>query len=126
MLSALPGGSGRSGDSNSRHRAGSVLRFKWREALLHRALNGEAVVLLHGRGNTVDIWTATGLLQRLSTNHHVGAFDARGHGKSDKPHDPKQYGRELALDVVRLWVGCRSGARMSLVTRWERRPLRSC
>jgi pimeloyl-ACP methyl ester carboxylesterase len=30
------------------------------------------------------------------------AFDCRGHGKSDKPHDPKQYGVELAADVVRL------------------------
>ena len=30
------------------------------------------------------------------------AFDARGHGKSEKPHDARQYGRELALDVVRL------------------------
>ena len=30
------------------------------------------------------------------------SFDARGHGKSGKPHDPAQYGREMALDVVRL------------------------
>lgn len=30
------------------------------------------------------------------------AFDDRGHGLSDKPHDPKQYGKEMALDIVRL------------------------
>ncbi len=64
--------------------------------------SGETVVLLHGRGNTVDIWTTTGLLQQLTTNYRVVAFDARGHGKSEKPHKPEQYGRQLALDVVRL------------------------
>lgn len=63
---------------------------------------GEAVVLLHGRGNTVDLWTTTGLLQQLSASYHVVAFDARGHGKSDRPHESGQYGRQLALDVVRL------------------------
>ena len=63
---------------------------------------GEPVVLLHGRGNTVDLWNTTGLLQQLSAGYHVVAFDARGHGKSDKPHNPKQYGRQMALDVVRL------------------------
>jgi pimeloyl-ACP methyl ester carboxylesterase len=26
----------------------------------------------------------------------------RGHGKSGKPHEPSQYGREMALDLVRL------------------------
>jgi pimeloyl-ACP methyl ester carboxylesterase len=30
------------------------------------------------------------------------ALDCRGHGKSDKPHDPAQYGVEMAADVVRL------------------------
>src|SRR5207302_6396416 len=32
----------------------------------------------------------------------VIALDCRGHGKSDKPHDPAQYGPEMAADVVRL------------------------
>ena len=30
------------------------------------------------------------------------ALDCRGHGKSDKPHDPEKYGPEMAADVVRL------------------------
>jgi pimeloyl-ACP methyl ester carboxylesterase len=63
---------------------------------------GEPVVLLHGRTTNVDLWSATGVLQHLTTSYRVVAFDARGHGKSDKPHDAKQYGREMALDVVRL------------------------
>jgi pimeloyl-ACP methyl ester carboxylesterase len=63
---------------------------------------GEPLVLLHGRSNNVDLWTSTGILDQLSARYRVVAFDARGHGKSEKPHDAKQYGRELALDVVRL------------------------
>jgi len=32
----------------------------------------------------------------------VIAFDARGHGKSGKPHEPEAYGAEIAWDIVRL------------------------
>ena len=63
---------------------------------------GEAVVLLHGVGGSLDTWIQTGRLQELAATYRVIAFDARGHGKSGKPHDPKQYGREMGLDVVRL------------------------
>ncbi|HTJ22438.1 MAG TPA: alpha/beta fold hydrolase [Gemmatimonadaceae bacterium] len=63
---------------------------------------GEPVVLLHGLGGSVGTWTSTGILQALAQDHRVIAFDMRGHGKSDKPHDPKKYGREMVLDVVRL------------------------
>src|SRR5512138_3562067 len=63
---------------------------------------GEPIVLLHGLGGSVESWSTVGILQDLSRDHRVIAFDARGHGKSDKPHDPRQYGRQMALDVVRL------------------------
>ena len=63
---------------------------------------GEPIVLLHGLGGSVESWSTVGILQDLARDHRVIAFDARGHGKSDKPHDPKQYGRQMALDVVRL------------------------
>ena len=63
---------------------------------------GEPVVLVHGFTNTAEIWSATGIMQDLSRNYHVIAFDMRGHGKSAKPHDPAKYGREMGLDVVRL------------------------
>ena len=43
---------------------------------------------------------------RLDTSGTNGfqliALDCRGHGKSDKPHDPAEYGPEMAADVVRL------------------------
>jgi pimeloyl-ACP methyl ester carboxylesterase len=44
---------------------------------------------------------------RLDTNpaakeYQLIAVDLRGHGKSDKPHEPEKYGPEMAEDVVRL------------------------
>jgi pimeloyl-ACP methyl ester carboxylesterase len=63
---------------------------------------GEPIVLLHGVGGSVDTWTSTGILQDLAKDHRVIALDLRGHGKSGKPHDPRMYGREMGLDVVRL------------------------
>src|SRR5689334_2731220 len=63
---------------------------------------GEPVVLVHGFTNTADIWSANGIVQDLARNYRIIAFDMRGHGKSDKPHDPAKYGREMGLDVVRL------------------------
>lgn len=63
---------------------------------------GEPIVLLHGVGGSVETWTASGILQELTRNYRVIAFDQRGHGKSGKPHDPGKYGREMDLDVIRL------------------------
>jgi pimeloyl-ACP methyl ester carboxylesterase len=64
---------------------------------------GEPVLLIHGF--TVNIqsqWAAPGILKALAKDYRVIAFDNRGHGKSDKPHDPKQYGMEMVEDAVRL------------------------
>jgi pimeloyl-ACP methyl ester carboxylesterase len=41
-------------------------------------------------------------VQRLAGRYRVLALDARGHGKSEKPHVPEAYGREMAWDVLRL------------------------
>ncbi|HAV41157.1 MAG TPA: hypothetical protein DCW97_01930 [Acidobacteria bacterium] len=66
---------------------------------------GEPVVLIHGWMADSSMW---GRDQQGNTklDSSVGfkliAFDCRGHGKSDKPHDQKQYGTEMAADVVRL------------------------
>ena len=64
---------------------------------------GEPVVLIHGYTNFIERnWIETGVLPNLAKDHRVIALDLRGHGKSDKPHDPKAYGTELGLDIVRL------------------------
>jgi pimeloyl-ACP methyl ester carboxylesterase len=63
---------------------------------------GQPVILVHGNGASLETWTNTGVFHNLSGDHRVIAFDARGHGKSDKPRDRAMYGREMALDIVRL------------------------
>ena len=64
---------------------------------------GPPVVLMHGYTGTLDRhFLANGLFANLATHHRVIAIDLRGHGKSDKPHDPAAYGEVMAEDVVRL------------------------
>jgi len=61
---------------------------------------GEPVILIHPFAASIEIWGP--VISDLARNHQVIAMDCRGHGKSDKPHDPKQYGIEMVNDVVRL------------------------
>jgi pimeloyl-ACP methyl ester carboxylesterase len=63
---------------------------------------GEPIVLLHGGTSNLESWITTGVVANLQKDFRVIAFDARGAGKSDKPRDPKAYGRQQALDVPRL------------------------
>jgi pimeloyl-ACP methyl ester carboxylesterase len=63
---------------------------------------GEPIVLLHGGTSSLESWVRAGVVANLEKDFRVIAFDARGAGKSGKPHDPKQYGRQQALDVPRL------------------------
>ncbi len=63
---------------------------------------GAAIVLLHGGTSNLESWTSRGVVDNLAKDFRVIAFDARGHGKSDSPHDPAAYGRQQALDVVRI------------------------
>src|SRR5262245_28666588 len=63
---------------------------------------GTPVVLIHGFTGTIErSWINTGVLPDLARDHRVLALDLRGHGRSDKPHDPRAYD-EVALDVIRL------------------------
>jgi pimeloyl-ACP methyl ester carboxylesterase/diadenosine tetraphosphate (Ap4A) HIT family hydrolase len=65
--------------------------------------DGEPVVLIHGAFNSVEgHWSETGVIDALDDDYRVIALDLRGHGKSEKPHDPAQYGAEFASDVIRL------------------------
>jgi pimeloyl-ACP methyl ester carboxylesterase len=43
----------------------------------------------------------TDVMTDLARDHRVIALDLRGHGRSDKPRDPRAYD-ELGLDVIRL------------------------
>jgi CubicO group peptidase (beta-lactamase class C family)/pimeloyl-ACP methyl ester carboxylesterase len=61
---------------------------------------GEPVVLVHPFATSAEIWAD--VTRGLSGSYRVIAMDCRGHGRSDKPHDPSQYGIEMVNDVMRL------------------------
>jgi pimeloyl-ACP methyl ester carboxylesterase len=70
------------------------------------------VVLHHGFVADADSnWVAIGVVERLqAAGRQVIAPDARGHGRSEKPHEPERYGessmaRDLAALVELLGLG---------------------
>lgn len=64
---------------------------------------GEPVLLIHGFAANAQIqWGVPGIIKGLAKDHRVIALDVRGHGKSDKPTEVKQYGTEMVEDAVRL------------------------
>jgi pimeloyl-ACP methyl ester carboxylesterase len=87
------------------------------------------VVLQHGfAADTHANWVGPGVVAALTgAGRSVISVDARGHGASAKPHDPKFYGEErMARDLVELFdtlkldrldlVGYSMGAIISLIT----------
>jgi pimeloyl-ACP methyl ester carboxylesterase len=64
---------------------------------------GKPLVLIHGFTASIDTnWRAPGIIEALANDFQVIAVDARGHGKSDKPHEPAAYGPRMGEDVIRL------------------------
>jgi pimeloyl-ACP methyl ester carboxylesterase len=64
---------------------------------------GEPVLLIHGyAANAAANWGAPGVIKGLSDHYQVIAIDNRGHGQSDKPHDPQAYGHNMVEDSIRL------------------------
>jgi pimeloyl-ACP methyl ester carboxylesterase len=64
---------------------------------------GEPVVLVHGFTASAEAnWGEPGIIADLAKDFRVIAIDARGHGKSGKPHDPAAYGVNMMEDVIRL------------------------
>jgi len=66
--------------------------------------SGPPVVLLHSFPFDSRIWTATGVVPAIAAAGRTAiALDRRGHGQSDKPHDPAAYANNAAArDVSRL------------------------
>lgn len=66
---------------------------------------GDPIILLHGfAADRRSNWHLTGWTRLLrNAGFRVIAPDARGHGRSDKPTDPKDYAPAgIAGDVIRL------------------------
>jgi pimeloyl-ACP methyl ester carboxylesterase len=88
---------------------------------------GRTVVMVHGfTSNRHENWRRVGWYDALDRKAiRAVALDCRGHGKSDKPHDPAAYDRAaMAHDVVALMdhlglervdlMGYSMGARLAL------------
>jgi pimeloyl-ACP methyl ester carboxylesterase len=94
---------------------------------LHGPENGTPVVLVHGFASDYRLnWVGTRWQETLThAGYRVVGLDCRGHGSSEKPHDPAVYALEtMAADVRRLldhldiptahYVGYSMGARIGV------------
>ena len=72
---------------------------------VHGPEDGPPIVLVHGFASDYQLnWVGTRWQETLTkAGHRVIGLDCRGHGNSDKPHDPAAYALEvMAADVQRL------------------------
>lgn len=110
----------------------SIAYYAWGESA-----QGPLVVLHHGfAANAQTNWVGPGIVDALvAAGRRVIAIDARGHGQSDKPHDPEAYGEAtMARDLMALvselgvgsydLVGYSMGAVVSLLVAAEDRRVR--
>lgn len=70
---------------------------------IHYQVDGEGppLVLQHGFTSSLKRWYVHGYVEALRQDYQLILIDARGHGGSDKPHDPAAYDLSLrAGDVV--------------------------
>ncbi|MFJ7439644.1 alpha/beta fold hydrolase [Methylorubrum thiocyanatum] len=65
--------------------------------------SGDPVILVHGYTmDTEREFGRTGVLDALSAHYRTFGLDERGHGASEKPHDPAAYGPTMGDDIVSL------------------------
>ena len=78
---------------------------------------GRPVVLLHGLSVDTDVnWKAPGIWRALvDAGHRVVGFDARGHGRSEKPHEPAAYEDGAMVKDVAALLDALSLDRIDLV-----------
>ncbi|SVA37551.1 uncharacterized protein METZ01_LOCUS90405 [marine metagenome] len=62
--------------------------------------DGPPVVMQHGLTNSLETWYAYGFVQELQKDYRLILVDARGHGRSDKPHNPKDYDLKLRVSDI--------------------------
>jgi pimeloyl-ACP methyl ester carboxylesterase len=72
---------------------------------VHGPEDGRPIILVHGFASDYQLnWVGTRWQETLTkAGHRIIGLDCRGHGASDKPHDPAAYALEImAGDVQRL------------------------
>jgi pimeloyl-ACP methyl ester carboxylesterase len=53
--------------------------------------DGSPLVLQHGFTDSSETWYERGYVEALKSKYRLILIDSRGHGQSDKPHDPQSY-----------------------------------
>lgn len=72
-----------------------------------RSGTGSALVLLHGGGNSRQMWHEAGYVERLRDNFKVITLDLRGHGESGLPTEPADYTIDKMMqDVLAVADAC--------------------
>ena len=61
---------------------------------------GAPLVLSHGATHTWESWQDLGYVESLKDRLHLILIDTRGHGESDKPHDPGAYAMSQQVDDI--------------------------
>ena len=61
---------------------------------------GKPLVLHHGFTESIEDWLECGYVDALQSQHRLILIDARGHGRSDKPHDPSAYSWKRASEML--------------------------
>jgi pimeloyl-ACP methyl ester carboxylesterase len=63
--------------------------------------SGPPLILQHGFADSSETWYELGYVEALKTKYRLILPDTRGHGQSDKPHDPQAYTPvSFAADIV--------------------------
>ena len=62
--------------------------------------DGPPLLLCHGTTSTLYNWEGLGYVDALKSDYQLISMDLRGHGESDKPHDPAAYAYPQQADDV--------------------------
>ena len=62
--------------------------------------DGPPLVMQHGLTNSLQTWYAYGFVEELDKEYRLILVHARGHGRSGKPHDPKDYDLKLRVSDI--------------------------
>ncbi|KKM99494.1 hypothetical protein LCGC14_1147340 [marine sediment metagenome] len=64
---------------------------------------GPDLIMIHGFASSIaSNWRGPNWIKALKEENRLILMDCRGHGKSDKPLDPNQYGPKMIDDIVNL------------------------
>jgi pimeloyl-ACP methyl ester carboxylesterase len=87
--------------------------------------SGPELIMIHGFAASIEAnWRMPGWVDALKNENRLVLMDCRGHGQSDKPKDPDQYGKKMEEDIIGLmdhlsmdnanFFGYSMGSRLSL------------